>query len=157
MLRKYLLFIGVLVWVSVAGAQPDLYNRYASRTDIRVASVTGFVLDSAGTTADVTLLEAVDDAGWDWLCKEFGLIALNDDQRRQLAQGWEVSMFAQRDRKDPSKPAPVVDERIDVANSCYVGVSYLSRTLYIFCCTTEHESDVVIDYLIKKMRSSMKR
>lgn len=157
MVRKYLLFIGVLVWVSVAGAQPDLYNRYASRTDIRVASVTGFVLDSMGTTADVTLLEAVDDAGWDWLCKEFGLIALNDDQRQQLAQGWEVSMFAQRDRKDPSKPAPVVDERIDVANSCYVGVSYLSRTLYIFCCTTEQQSDVVIDYLIKKMRSSMKR
>lgn len=157
MVRKYLLFIGVLVWVSVAGAQPDLYNRYASRTDIRVASVTGFVLDSMGTTADVTLLEAVDDAGWEWLCKEFGLIALNDEQHRQLAQGWEVSMFAQRDRKDPSKPAPVVDERIDVANSCYVGVSYLSRTLYIFCCTTEHESDVVIDYLIKKMRSSMKR
>jgi len=157
MLRKYLLFIGVLVWASVAGAQPDLYNRYASRTDIRVASVTGFVLDSAGTQADVTLLEAVDDAGWDWLCKEFGLIALNDDQRRQLAQGWEVSMFAQRDRKDPSQPAPVTEERIDVANSCYVGVSYLSRTLYIFCCTTEQQADVVIDYLIKKMRNSMRR
>lgn len=152
-----MLFIGVLFWVSTVGAQTDLYNKYASRTDIKVASVTGFVLDTAGTTADVTLLEAVDDAGWDWLCKEFNLIALNDEQRRQLAQGWEVSMFAQRDRKDPSKPAPVMDERIDVANSCYVGVSYLSRTLYIFCCTTEHQSDVVIDYLIKKMRSSMKR
>lgn len=156
-MRKTLLFIGVLFWVSTVGAQTDLYNKYASRTDIKVASVTGFVLDTAGTTADVTLLEAVDDAGWDWLCKEFNLIALNDEQRRQLAQGWEVSMFAQRDRKDPSKPAPVMDERIDVANSCYVGVSYLSRTLYIFCCTTEHQSDVVIDYLIKKMRSSMKR
>ena len=156
-MRKYLLFIGVLFWVSAVGAQSDLYNRYASRTDIRVASVTGFVLDSAGTTADVTLLEAVDDTGWEWLCKEFGLIALNADQQRQLAQGWEVSMFAQRDRKDPSKPAPVVNERIDVANSCYVGVSYLSRTLYIFCCTTDHESDVVIDYLIKKMSRTRRR
>ena len=156
-MRKILLFIGFLVWASVAGAQTDLYNRYASRTDIKVASVTGFVLDSAGTTADVTLLEAVDDEGWDWLCKEFGLIALNDDQQRQLAQGWEVSMFTQRSRKDPTLPAPVLNERIDVANSCYVGVSYLSRTLYIFCCTTEHQSDVVIDYLIRKMRSSMKR
>ena len=99
----------------------------------------------------------MDDTGWEWLCKEFGLIALNADQQRQLAQGWEVSMFAQRDRKDPSKPAPVVNERIDVANSCYVGVSYLSRTLYIFCCTTDHESDVVIDYLIKKMRRTRRR
>lgn len=155
-MKKYMLFIGVLFWASVVGAQSDLYNRYASRTDVKVASVTGFVLDSAGTTADVTLLEAVDDEGWEWLCKEFGLIALNEEQRSQLAQGWEVSMFAQRDRKDPSKPAPVVEERIDVANSCYVGVSYLSRTIYIFCCTTEHQSDVVIDYLIKKMRKPMK-
>lgn len=155
-MKKYMLFIGVLFWASVVGAQSDLYNRYASRTDVKVASVTGFVLDSTGTTADVTLLEAVDDEGWEWLCKEFGLIALNEEQRSQLAQGWEVSMFAQRDRKDPSKPAPVVEERIDVANSCYVGVSYLSRSIYIFCCTTEHQSDVVIDYLIKKMRKPMK-
>lgn len=146
-----------LFWVSLAGAQTDLYNRYASRTDIKVASVTGFVLDSTGLTADVTLLEAVDDKGWEWLCKEFSLIALNEEQQRQLAQGWEVSMFAQRDRKDPTHPAPVVNERIDIANSCYVGVSYLSRTLYIFCCTTEQQSDVVIEYLIRKMRSSANR
>ena len=156
-MRKLLLFISWCVWVSVAGAQTDLYNRYASRTDVKVASVTGFVLDSTGTTADVTLLEAVDDGGWEWLCKEFGLIALSEDQQRQLAQGWEVSMFTQRDRKDPTKSAPVVNERIDVANSCYVGVSYLSRTLYIFCCTTEQQSDVVIDYLIRKMRNSSHR
>lgn len=143
--------------MSLAGAQTDLYNRYASRTDIKVASVTGFVLDSTGLTADVTLLEAVNDKGWEWLCKEFGLIALNEEQQRQLAQGWEVSMFAQRDRKDPTRPAPVVNERIDISNSCYVGVSYLSRTLYIFCCTTEQQSDVVIEYLIRKMRSSANR
>ena len=65
-------------------------------------------------------------------------------------------MFTQRNRKDPTQPAPVVDEKIDIANSCYMGVSYLSRTLYIFCCTTEQQSDVVIDYLIRKMRNSAK-
>lgn len=156
-MRKLFLTLMSLFWVSLAGAQTDLYNRYASRTDIKVASVTGFVLDSTGLTADVTLLEAVDDKGWEWLCKEFGLIALNEEQQRQLAQGWEVSMFAQRDRKDPTRPAPVVNERIDISNSCYVGVSYLSRTLYIFCCTTEQQSDVVIEYLIRKMRSSANR
>lgn len=156
-MRKLFLTLMSLFWVSLAGAQTDLYNRYASRTDIKVASVTGFVLDSTGLTADVTLLEAVDDKGWEWLCKEFSLIALNEEQQRQLAQGWEVSMFAQRDRKDPTRPAPVVNERIDIANSCYVGVSYLSRTLYIFCCTTEQQSDVVIEYLIRKMRSSANR
>lgn len=144
------------IGVNPASAQTDLYNRYASRTDIRVASVTNFVLDSSGITADVTLLEAIDDEGWNWLCKEFGLIALSKEQQQQLAQGWEVSMFTQRDRHDPTKPAPVVNENIDVANSCYLGVSYLSRTIYLFCCTTEQQSDVVIEYLIRKMRNSPK-
>ena len=55
----------------------------------------------------------------------------------------------------PTKPAPVVNEQIDQNCSCYVGVSYLSRTLYIFCCNTDRQSDVVVNYLIEKMRRSM--
>ena len=58
-------------------------------------------------------------------------------------------------RRDPTKPAPVVNEQIDQNCSCYVGVSYLSRTLYIFCCNTDRQSDVVVNYLIEKMRRSM--
>lgn len=155
-MRKIFFAVMLVLCGATVVAQTDLFNRYAARTDVKVASVTGFPLDTTGLTADVTLLEALDDTGWEWLCQEFGLIALSEEQQRQLSQGWEVSMFTQRDRRDPTRPAPVRDEKIDVANSCYVGVSYLSRTLYIFCCTTEQQSDVVIDYLIKKMRSPRK-
>lgn len=137
-----------------ATAQTDLYNRYASRSDIRVASVTNFTLDS-GITADVTLLEAVDDEGWQWLCREFNLATPTQEQKQQMQEGWDVAMFTQRDRRDPTKPAPVVNEQIDHNCSCYVGVSYLSRTLYIFCCNTDRQSDVVVNYLIEKMRRSM--
>ena len=137
-----------------AAAQTDLYNRYASRSDIRVASVTNFTLDT-GITADVTLLEAVDDEGWNWLCSEFNLATPTQEQKRQMQEGWDVAMFTQRDRQDPTRPAPVVNERIDHNRSCYVGVSYLSRTLYIFCCSTDRQSDVVVNYLIEKMRRSM--
>lgn len=155
-MKRFLFFaFSVCLWGAMASlsAQTDLYNRYASRTDIRVASVTNFVLDT-GITADVTVIEAIDDEGWKWMCNEFSLIALNDSQRQQLEQGWEVSMFAQRDRNDPTRPAPVVRENIDAGSSCYLGVSYLSQTLYIFCCTTQRESDVIIDYLISKMRKN---
>ena len=134
-----------------AMAQTDLYNRYASRTDVRVASVTNFTLDT-GITADVTLLEAIDDQGWQWICSEFGLAQPTQEQKKQMDEGWDVVMFTQRNRQNPALPAPVVNEQIDHINSCYVGVSYLSRTLYIFCCNTERQSDVVIDYLIEKMR-----
>lgn len=149
---KRLLILGLLLISTALAAQTDLYKRYADRTDIRVASVTNFTLDE-GITADVTLLEAIDDEGWKWLCSEFNLAELTPDQQRQMDDGWDVAMFAQRDRQDPTKPTPVVNEHIDQANSCYVGVSYLSRTLYIFCCTTDRQSDVIVNYLIEKMRN----
>lgn len=151
---KHTILLSLTLLSLSATAQTDLYNRYASRSDIRVASVTNFTLDS-GITADVTLLEAVDDEGWQWLCREFNLATPTQEQKQQMQEGWDVAMFTQRDRRDPTKPAPVVNEQIDHNCSCYVGVSYLSRTLYIFCCNTDRQSDVVVNYLIEKMRRSM--
>ena len=153
---KKILFLLFLVCAMRVMAQTDLYNRYSSRTDIRVASVTNFTLDT-GITADVTLLEAVDDQSWQWLCSTFGLATPTKEQEQQIEAGWDVTMFTQRSRQDPTKPAPVVDEHIDQSNSCYLGVSYLSRTIYIFCCSTEKQSDVVIAYLIRKMSSERKQ
>ncbi len=151
---KHTILLSLTLLSLSATAQTDLYNRYASRSDIRVASVTNFTLDS-GITADVTLLEAVDDEGWQWLCREFNLATPTQEQKQQMQEGWDVAMFTQRDRRDPTKPAPVVNEQIDHNCSCYVGISYLSRTLYIFCCNTDRQSDVVVNYLIEKMRRSM--
>lgn len=151
---KHIILLGLTLLSLSAAAQTDLYKRYASRSDIRVASVTNFTLDT-GITADVTLLEAVDDEGWLWLCREFNLATPTQEQIQQMQEGWDVAMFTQRDRRDPTKPAPVVNEQIDHNCSCYVGVSYLSRTLYIFCCNTDRQSDVVVNYLIEKMRRSM--
>lgn len=147
-------FLGILfvAFATTAVAQTDLYNRYSGRTDVRVASVTNFTLDT-GITADVTLLEAIDDQSWQWLCSTFGLATPTKEQEQQMEAGWDVTMFTQRNRQDPTKPAPVVNEHIDQNNSCYLGVSYLSRTVYIFCCSSEKQSDVIIAYLIRKMSS----
>ena len=155
MKRKLILFLCCLAYTLTTLAQTDLYKRYASRTDIRVASVTNFTLDT-GITADVTLLEAVDDQGWEWLCKEFNLAPLSQQQQQQMEEGWDVALFTQRNRQDPTKPAPVVNEQIDHSQSCYVGVSYLTRTLYVFCCSTDRQSDVVVNYLIEKMQRSLR-
>lgn len=154
-MKKLFLILALMFVTLVSVAQTDLYKRYASRTDIRVASVTNFTLDT-GITADVTLLEAVDDTGWEWLCTEFDLAHPSAEQQQQMDSGWDVVMFTQRDRNNPALAAPVVNEKIDHANSCYLGVSYLSRTLYIFCCSTDRQSDVVVNYLIEKMRHTAK-
>ena len=116
MKRKLILFLCCLAYTLTTLAQTDLYKRYASRTDIRVASVTNFTLDT-GITADVTLLEAVDNQGWEWLCKEFNLAPLSQQQQQQMDEGWDVALFTQRNRQDPTKPAPVVNEQIDHTHS----------------------------------------
>lgn len=154
--NRTLLWTCLMILCGTVAAQTDLYNRYASRTDIRVASVTNFTLDS-GITADVTLLEAIDETGWQWICQEFNLATPTKEQQHQMDEGWDVAMFTQRNRQDPTQPAPIVNEQIDHSQSCYVGVSYLTRTLYIFCCTTDRQSDVVVNYLIEKMRRSLKK
>ena len=72
---KKILFLLLLGFATSVVAQTDLYNRYSGRTDVRVASVTNFTLDT-GITADVTLLEAIDDqegfSGSCWFSKERG-------------------------------------------------------------------------------------
>lgn len=152
---KHILLLSLIAFFSVQPliAQTDLYNQYSSRTDIQVTSVTKFALDT-DVTADVTSLKALDDETWTSLCQEFGLAQLSSDQQQQMELGWDVTMFAQRSRLDPTQPAPIVNEQIDYANSCYVGVSYLNHTIYIFCCASDKQSDVLVNYFIEKMRNA---
>ena len=151
-MHRIVVFVLFLSAMFSTMAQTDLYKRYADRTDIRVASVSNFALDS-GITADVTLLEAIDDEGWQWLCREFSLVELSSQQMEQIRQGWDVTMFAHRSPADPTKPADNTQDS-DQQGTCYLGVSYLSRTIYFFCCTTDKQSDVVVKYLIEKMHHS---
>lgn len=151
-MQRIVVFVLFLSAMFSAMAQTDLYKRYADRADIRVASVSNFELDS-GITADVTLLEAIDDEGWQWLCREFSLVELSKQQMEQIRQGWDVTMFAHRSPADPTKPADNAQDS-DQQGTCYLGVSYLSRTIYFFCCATDKQSDVVVKYLIEKMHHS---
>ena len=82
---KKILFFLLLGCATSVVAQTDLYNRYSGRTDVRVASVTNFTLDT-GITADVTLLEAIDDQSWQWLCSTFGLANLQKSRSSRWRQ-----------------------------------------------------------------------
>jgi len=136
-------------------AQTDIYRRYAKQPHVKVASVSNFSINSK-TQVDVTVIEAVDDAGWNWMMKEFSISPLQQSQMNDLREGADVVTFARRNRNNPSQNAPVVNEQIDVANSCYVGISYLKRTLYIFSADSEEESEAVVSLLVKKMMHSAK-
>lgn len=146
----WLLIVGMLVAPLAASAQTDLYQRYAAQPNVKVASVSNFALDS-NATVDVTVIAAEDDAGWKWMKREFCIGDLSPEQQSGLGEGNDVVLFARRSRSNPRENAPIVGERVDVAASCYMGISYLDRTVYVFCADTEEQYDAVVALLVKKI------
>lgn len=151
-MKRIALFIMLLVSFA-AQAQTELYSRYAQQSGVKVASVSGFAIDSV-SRVDVTVIEAVDDEGWAWMKGEFYIGDLAAEQEQGLRDGSDVVLFARRSRANPKENAPVVGEDIDVAASCYMGVSYLQRTVYIFCADSEAQSDAIATLLVKKIMHS---
>jgi hypothetical protein len=141
----------LLMLVSLAAsAQTELYQRYASQPGVKVASVSNFALDS-NAKVDVTVIAAEDDEGWEWMKREFYIGDLAPEQQANLREGSDVVLFARRSRSNPRENAPIVDENINIAASCYMGISYLSRAVYVFCADTEEQYDAVVALLIKKI------
>ena len=60
-------------------------------------------------------------------------------------------LFARRSRSNPRENAPIKNEEIDIAGSCYIGISYLNQAVYIFCANSEEEYDAVVSLLVKKI------
>lgn len=150
MLCLLLLFNFQFSFLNSVQAQTELYNRYASQPGIKVASVSGFAIDS-NSRVDVTVLEAEDDEGWAWMKKEFYIGDLSPEQQAGLVEGYDAVLFARRSRSNPSENAPVKDEQVDIAGSCYLGISYLERTVYIFCADSEEQYDSIVSLLVKKI------
>ena len=141
----------LLLFASFAvSAQTDLYQRYAAQPNVNVASVSNFALDS-NAKVDVTVIAAEDDAGWEWMKREFYIGDLSPEQQAGINEGNDVVLFARRSRSNPRENAPIEGETINIAASCYMGISYLSRAVYVFCADTEEEYDAVVTRLVKKI------
>lgn len=152
-MKRIVLVLMLLVACGVS-AQTDLYRRYAKQSNVKVASVSNFAIDNE-SRVDVTVIEAIDDDGWEWMMKEFYISRLQPEQMQNLREGSDVVTFARRSRSNPRQNAPVVNEQVDVAGSCYIGISYLNRAVYIFCADTEEQYDAIVSLLVKKiMRNS---
>lgn len=149
-MKQIAFFMGMLLAVMVATAQTSLYNKYASNTNIKVACVNNFVLDT-GITTDVTILEALDDEGWGWIRNEFSIGSLSEEQRRDLESGQDVFMFTQRDKDNLRNAVKVTGEAVETNSCCYVGVSYLSRSVFVFSCGSEREQSAIVAFMVDKM------
>jgi len=151
------MFLPLLLATLAAQGQTELYKRYASQPGVKVASVNGFAIDSTARV-DVTVLEAQDDEGWEWMKKEFYIGDLSPEQQAGLNEGYDAVLFARRSRSNPRENAPIRNEEIDIAGSCYIGISYLNQAVYIFCADSEEQYDAVVSLLVKKiMHANIKR
>ncbi len=151
------MLLPLLLATLAAQGQTELYKRYASQPGVKVASVNGFAIDSTARV-DVTVLEAQDDEGWEWMKKEFFIGDLSPEQQAGLNEGYDAVLFARRSRSNPRENAPIRNEEIDIAGSCYIGISYLNQAVYIFCADSEEQYDAVVSLLVKKiMHANIKR
>ncbi len=150
MAKRVFVLTMVLLSSFAVQAQTDLYRRYASQPGVKVASVSNFAIDST-SRVDVTVIEAEDDNGWAWMKKEFYIGELSPEQQAGLGEGFDAVLFARRSRANPRDNAPVHNEEIDIAGSCYIGISYLNQVVYIFCADGEDEYDAVVSLLVKKI------
>ncbi len=147
------MLLPLLLATLAAQGQTELYKRYASQPGVKVASVNGFAIDSTARV-DVTVLEAQDDEGWEWMKKEFFIGDLSPEQQAGLNEGYDAVLFARRSRSNPRENAPIRNEEIDIAGSCYIGISYLNQAVYIFCADSEEQYDAVVSLLVKKIMHS---
>ena len=151
---KHLLSL-LLLFLSLGSlsAQTELYNKYAHRKDVKVACITNFALNDT-TTTNVTVVSAIDSAGWQWMCDEFSISPLSDQQRDDLLHNRDVVMFAMRDAGHPGSEVKIFGENLDNSHSCYMGVSYLSQTVFIFSYSSDTQVGILVDYMIEKVKRS---
>lgn len=112
----------------VAMSQGRLYERYASRTDLTVAQVSGFKLNDTARV-DVVLVVADNDQAWERLRNELGIKA---DQGT-------TSWLGQADR--PEKRTAWTGRPV-----CRVVASEGRRTVGFYLIENEGQYDALLDY-----------
>lgn len=125
---KRLLLILVLLLPLAAAAQSPLYQRYAQRTDIAVAQVSGFRLNDT-VKVDVVLLVAPDAQAWQQLKQEL------DIRTSSGVTSWLAS-----------SSNPATRARWNGSPVCKAIASHSRRTVALYLITSEQQYDALLDY-----------
>ena len=127
-------------------AQTQLYLQYAFDKTLSVACIIDYRLED-DMTLDVTMLQAKDDASWDRLVADFNVAALPQNLLQSLADGNEVVLTHYGMKNHPQTPAEARGDSVDVNNSCFMGIEYREKTIWVF----HYSSPEQLDYLQSKL------
>lgn len=143
---KHLNILALLLMLPmVALGQQEIYDHFAPAEDLTVAMVRNFGVDSVNKV-DVLLVQAHDDAAWNRICTELEIKHLAGEQMSNSSP----FMVDLRDRRNPAQHAPIVDEKVDVMNSCQLGADRREKAVYIFFSRTEEQCKIIFGFLIEK-------
>lgn len=126
-MKRLLLILALLLPLAVA-AQSPLYQRYAQRTDLAVAEVSGMRLNDT-VKVDVVLLVANDAQAWQQIKQEL------DIRTSSGVTSWLAA---------PTNPA----RRAQWNGSpvCKAIASHARRTVALYLITSEQQYDALLDY-----------
>lgn len=127
-------------------AQTQLYLQYAFDKTLSVACIIDYRLED-DMTLDVTMLQAKDDASWDRLVADFNVAALPQNLLQSLADGNEVVLTHYGMKNHPQMPAEAKGDFVDVDNSCFMGIEYKEKTIWVFHYSTAEQLDYLQDKL----------
>ena len=125
---KRILLILTLLLPLAAAAQSPLYQRYAQRTDLAVAEVSGLRLNDS-VKVDVVMLVANDDQAWQRLKQEL------DIRTSAGVTSWVASV------QDPSRRTSWNGRPV-----CKAIASHARRTVALYILTSEQQYDALLDY-----------
>lgn len=123
----------MLILPLAAMAQGELYKRYASRPELKVAQVSGFKLCDT-VRVDVVLLQADNEKVWQQMVKEFN-IAGNDGVTSWLG-----------DTKQPANRVKWTGRPI-----LRVVASHKKQTIGLYLLNNETQYDALMDYQLNAM------
>lgn len=147
----FYLFAACLLLSLSAQGQTPLYMQYAAnKEDLSVACVIEYHLDSA-LTVDVTMLRAKTDSGWDLLQRDFALETMPLSASQTLQQGGDVLMTRFAELLHPQ--VPVAQSNQDDQGSCFEGVDYRDRAVWVF----QYHSPEALEFLQHRLGEAADR
>lgn len=126
-MKRFLLILTLLLPLA-ASAQSPLYQRYAQRTDLAVAEVSGLRLNDTAKV-DVVMLVANNDQAWQRLKQEL------DIRTSEGVTSWIASA------QDPSRRTTWNGRPV-----CKIIASHARRTVALYLITSEAQYDALLDY-----------
>ena len=132
-------------WLLPGAGVSDPYRRYEDNPHLDVTFLRNFPVNDT-LAVDVTLLQALDDEGWDTLRADFRIRQLPEHTQNKIDSGQDIVSVRIVLKSNPAFPM----DTVDMENNVVVGISRLNRVVSIFNTDTEKQIDAILHYNYEK-------